>query len=553
MSIGRREWLVWSALATTLLWCHVLRLGGGRLMNDSYQYLSVAASIHAGHGLSTSIINFDTERMSGRVPAPLTTFPPGYPLAIAALQRLGLDDEQAGVACSMLAFVALIPLLAWCARVLELSANVTRLVFVWLLANSWTADYPLQILTESTFTALSTAAVVALMAAERREAAGARSVGLLVAGGMLVGLSYWVRYAGLFLFVAVFTHVALHALVRRSFKPFLVCAIPAGLIAPVLIRNILLTSSWQGGNTKQVVHPILETLNTFVFSSYHLLVGGKVVSRLGVVEIVLVAAGLTIAILSLPWLRPSRARGTPTVGDRAARALVTYLLVYSLSMIYAGMVSVISFGTRMFYPLLPLLLLAVGHHVARLGRAFGPPSARRFALVGATALATVCYVTLNARNLWANPVPMPHELTASRLAAPLVDGPPLRAWIDATIPADAIVLATDAQATAYVLKRKTVALTESEYSDQRWDESAVAALMATYQAEFLLLYPTARATTVAAQRESLFLSGLLEGRLPAWLSLAAENREVKVFRRTVPLAGMMADGLSPAGAGGDRR
>src|SRR6185369_8802954 len=107
MVIGRREVLFWCALAVALLMANVLRTGGPGFMNDSYQYLSTAENINAGHGLSTSIVNFDVERRSHKVPAPLTTFPPGYAVAIAQVNRTGLDPERAGLLFSMLSFVAL--------------------------------------------------------------------------------------------------------------------------------------------------------------------------------------------------------------------------------------------------------------------------------------------------------------------------------------------------------------------------------------------------------------------------------------------------------------
>ena len=55
------------------------------LGNDSYQYLNVAENFRHDHHLTTSLVNFDTERSHGRIPAPLTTFPVGYPFVVAIL------------------------------------------------------------------------------------------------------------------------------------------------------------------------------------------------------------------------------------------------------------------------------------------------------------------------------------------------------------------------------------------------------------------------------------------------------------------------------------
>lgn len=535
MVIGRREVLFWCALAVALLTANVLRTGGPGFMNDSYQYLSTAENITAGHGLSTSIVNFDVERRSHKVPAPLTTFPPGYAVAIAEVNRTGLDPERAGLLFSMLSFVALFPLLAWGARVLELRPNITRLVLFWLLANSWAAEYPIQILTESTFTALTTFAVVALMAAERRGKAEPQSLGVLLLGSALVGLSYWVRYAGLFLFAAVFAYFTLNASIRRdrrSLKALLCAALPLGLIGLGFARNIVLTSSWQGGNTKKVFHPILPTLKGFAVSIYHLLFGEKVAAHVGLAEVLVAAAVLTIGGLAIRSLRAdSILRMREAAYWPSFVLLWAYLAIYSLGMIYLGVVSVISFGTRMFYPILPLLLLSLGHLLGGLESSIREISSRRFLLLASAALLTACYVVINVRSIGADPTLVPHQLTEARFKAPTAEGAPLRAWIDANMPADAVLIATDAHPTAYVLKRRTVALTESEYSDEVWGASELQALMDSYGADYIILYPTANPALVPAQRESPFLAGLLLGKVPPWLRLAAENPDVKVFRR----------------------
>jgi len=84
-----------------------------------------------------------------------------------------------------------------------------------------------------------------------------------------------------------------------------------------------------------------------------------------------------------------------------------------------------------------------------------------------------------------------------------------------------VVVATDAQATGYLLKRPTVSLVESEYSVEVWDEQRVHELMRTYDADFVVLYPRADASLVPVQRESAFLDRVLRGQLPDWLEVLA--------------------------------
>jgi hypothetical protein len=119
----------------------------------------------------------------------------------------------------------------------------------------------------------------------------------------------------------------------------------------------------------------------------------------------------------------------------------------------------------------------------------------------------------------------------ARLMAPMADGRSLRAWIDENVPADAVLVGTDAQATGYALHRRAISLTEAEYSDERWGASEVLALMGAYRAELLILYPGGDPARVRAQRDSPFLGALLRRELPPWLVVAAENDRALILRR----------------------
>lgn len=537
--IGRGEALLFCVLAAALLALSHGAMGRATTGNDSYQYLSVAENLGKGHGLSTSLINFDAERLRGVVPAPLTTFPPGYAVAIAQIERLGVSGERAGILLSALSFIALFPGLICGARILRIRPGITRLMLVWLLANAWATKYPLMVLSESAFTAVTTAAVVAIMASEQRAQRGALRLAI---GFGLVGVAYWVRYAGLLLFASVLGYALLIASVRRDRRSLVTlawCALPLAIIGAGVARNLALTDTWQGGNTKRVVHPLLPTLKTFATSIYHLFFGEGVPTRFNFAEALLVLSLLGIALVVICAWNGADAHAlwepAPAPVPESARAplalLAMVLAVYCVGMIYLGVFSVISFGTRMFYPILPLALLALGHLFTRVEALTRGRPLRRLGLAASAALLTVCYVGINARGALTTVETSPDETARARFQAPAADGRPLRDWIDENVPPSAVIVATDAQSTGYVLRRRVVALTEAEYSDEIWSEETVEALMTTYGAELLILYPEERASSVPAQRESPFLTRLIEGKLPPFLVHAARSREVIVFRR----------------------
>lgn len=92
----RRSRVVLTALAITAggLAAMATREGVG-LSNDSFVYLSVARHLVEGKGLLVSpCVSYEAGTSPGENPATLTHFPPLYPMAVAALGRLGLDLRE---------------------------------------------------------------------------------------------------------------------------------------------------------------------------------------------------------------------------------------------------------------------------------------------------------------------------------------------------------------------------------------------------------------------------------------------------------------------------
>jgi hypothetical protein len=132
---------------------------------------------------------------------------------------------------------------------------------------------------------------------------------------------------------------------------------------------------------------------------------------------------------------------------------------------------------------------------------------------------------------------------AERFEARTPQGKPLRSWVEDNLPAGDPIVASDGQSTAYALQRAAVSLVSAEYSDHVWNEAAVRQVMDSFHSPVLILYPNTNAESNPVQVESEFLSGLLRGEVPSWLTVAAENSEVKIFRR-VDAAAQSAQTLS---------
>jgi hypothetical protein len=525
--VSRREFSGW--ILCSVLVCAVHGVTRPTpLATDSYQYLSVASNLLHGEGLTTPLVHFDTERSTGRLPAPLTTFAPAYPLILAAAAPLSGAPERAGEIVSALCFVAAFVILGWLGIVLGLETPILRLLFVLWLLNAYALAFSNAVLTEPVFLVTSTGAVLAFVISTEAETARSRYIAL-AAAHVLVGLSYWIRYAGLFLFAAVCVYSAARWLLRRDRENTIAvafCALSGAFVVAVMARNFLTVGTWRGGNEKVVHNAAGAVLVQYLRSQVHLLFGEHKLTA-GIPELLFGAGLLAAAILTVVAFQRARV-ATGTIDHRGWIIVLLYVLVYSAGIQYLGMRSVIDLQPRMLYPILPLLLLLVGAvlqiawnaaRVRSLGPAFGA------ALVACAA----GYGLLNARDFTAPGKRSLDESLRMSLEEP-VGGVPLRQWLDANLAPDEPIAATAGQPTGYVLKRKTLSLVGSQYSNVAWNETTVRQLMRRYGVRYLILYRNLPEDIEPVRAESPFVAHALNGSVDSGFRVAAENRDVRVLR-----------------------
>jgi hypothetical protein len=512
--LGGREIAAWTlaAAAQFLVWTLAVH---PRLGNDSYQYLSVVENVAAGRGLQTSLVHFDVERAHARIPAPLTTFPPGFPVVAGALCRLGVAPTTASQAVSLAAMSLVVALLALACNALELGAWVARGTILLFAVNAYALWYAGTVSSEPLFTLLFVAAVLCTLCAERA-LDERRAASFAAAAGLLAGLSYWVRYAGLLVIAGLGVALGTLFLVRRSRRSLLTLvrtmAAALVLVAVGFARNVRLTGSWQGGNTKVVHHALGEMVKKSVTSFGHLFVGEAVSVPARLCETLFV---LALAFALLRWRRWPR-------GAAAAPAFIVTVVtfVYSVLMFYVGLHSVISYAARMFLPPLPLLLLSFASIIEP------PPrtalASRVFALAGFAA-----YALCGPLNFSLPSPPSGHVEIASRLVAPTADGKPLSEWIDAHVGPREPIMAAEGQATGHWLHRPTVSLVGVEYSDLVWTEAAVERTMERFGIRYLILY----ANATGGEKDSPFLTTLVGGRADEHLRLAVRNEQSLIYER----------------------
>jgi hypothetical protein len=512
---GWREVAVFSAIALAICAGRVVQVGGTQLYNDSYQYLDVAKNIRDHGKVATSLIYFDTERAQGVVPAPLTTFPPGYPLLIALLSKLGLTLEHAALLLSVGGLLAVFPLLLAASRSLGLTPTATRVAMLAWAVSAQSTLFGICVLTECLFSAVLLGAVLLLV---RTDAQSGRW--RIAAGMALLAVGYGIRYATLLLIAGAHAYAVLHLLTVRHRRRAWVKAIALcdALVAIVFLRNMILTGSWQGGNTKAFHNPVLYTAKRAAVTAADLLFGEHV----GVLRFpAVIFAGVTVAgtaALALLALRERRRVARALTEER--RLLVVLPAVYFAAVFYLCVGTVVWFATRLFVPLIPIFALLGGVVLSALADDRGrlPRAA-----AAATTVFVAGFVGVNVAQAFVPPHLAPHRWVATALALPAADGRPLATWLAQNLPPEARLIAMEAQATGYLLDRPAVAISGTRFSDIAWTDAKLRADMDTFGAEWAIVYPDAVTTGSEDDLASPFLEDLASRRVPAWLEIVAEN------------------------------
>src|ERR1022692_3088935 len=339
------EPLLWAVLAL-LLTIGMLVLRPTTLSNDSYQYLDVANNLRLGRGIVTTLIYFDTERSHGLMPAPLTTFPPGYPAAVAAAS-LGGDLEAAGRLVSVVSCALTAGLLAWGVMLLKVRPAFRPFLPFLFVTNADVLRAATSVSTEPLFMLLCVGAVVGLIRAEERKVSP-----LTLPGFVLAGLACWVRYAGYFLIAGIVAYEFLQLLVEgkdgrsRRLAFLAMTSVPIALAATLLARNMVTVGSWRGGNDMVVHNGLGRMAVQYLLSQVHLLLGGHAMAY-GVPEVLLLMGGISAAFAvaaasrrgGVPLLRsPGR-----TISQAGTLLATICVLVYSAGIVYAGLRTSISF------------------------------------------------------------------------------------------------------------------------------------------------------------------------------------------------------------------
>ena len=479
------------------------------LMDDGIVYLNVADNLRQGHGASTTIIHYDTERNHGRIPAPITTFPPGYPV----MAMLMGSSEPLVRIVSVLCFSGTAALLMWALQMAGVPFLFRMVAVCLLVTNAASLRYATAIMSESLFTFLAFASLACILWAERSPRRAP-----VVYACVAIALAYTVRYAALFLIPPVVGYALYRAWVDGLYRPLedrwqlaLSSLVPLGVAGAFMVRNVLLVGDWRGGNDLPVVKSIGTLASDFSHGQLHLLFGEHKLS-LGAWEIGLCAA----VVLVLLGLRSSHR----TSSYRDAALVGLWVLLYAAAFLYAARGSVVDLDSRMFVPMVPCYVLLFGLLMAH-------DAVPALFTTGLVAM-VLCYAAINARDLYVPDAPARSLVLANLLAQPMADGRPPREWVDRHAAIDEAVFAADGQATAHVLRRPVVSMVPATYSALRWTCPEIRKQMARFGARYWIVYrgPAQNDVDDALPKEARAVTG---SPAACGFTVAAENAGVSIL------------------------
>lgn len=487
------------------------------LTQDSYQYLDAASHFLSEGRLVTSVAHFDEQVHWGRLPIPFTHFGMGYPLAIAALGRLGIPLAVAGLLLSIAGYLLVIWLLWKCCLSLEFGRWTATLVCLLWTLNSYALEAGANVMTEALFTTLLTTLCM-LIAGDLHDGAAVPMRFLLM--GAITGATYVLRQAGLFLIPPVLLYLGWRSLRDPRVRRWAAASglIAVGCAATVILRNIILTGSWNGGFSDSRHAPRAAVLAEIAKAPYHILVGSRTKAHFDIWAALLLLSGAALAGMALAALRRRREPALPTSGCEAWVWIALLTAAYAGGVLLAALTTIASSVERFYFPLLPVMLLMVGALVQLAGR-----SGRIVSVVLVLAV-----VAINAKNLILLHPAQQHAIAADLLAEQVQPGISVRRAIENLMPANGTLFATNGQAVHYLLHRPVVSVLES--SNRAWDESDVRSLMRRFHAGYFLVFPGAQTKFVPEQESTPFLHALAAGQSTGWLSVAARSRGTILYR-----------------------
>jgi hypothetical protein len=513
--------LKWASLlaAVVALWLSYGKIGAPYITNDGYQYLDAASNLASGKCFCTRVALFDEQVELGRIPIPFTHFAPGYPLLMAAVSRLGVSIEIAGYLLSAFGFLVVLWMMWDIALGLGAQPWVVAAFSLLWITHATGLLYASTVGTESLFAALLLG-VAALVV--RDVLANKKNSVLPVLIGVCAGLSYGIRYPGLFIVAAAGVYLLVRAWRTSQARLGAVAGIVSEIVIVgcIQIRNLIYTGSWRGGFQNSGRHTLPASLAETIRSFLHLMTGDRVPLHFNVwFAIFALSTGWVLFLLARSWTRRDfEAKGAII----EAIGWICFIgVVYSGGILLATLTTIAGDLPRYYFPVYPLFLtcaLIACSSIAKGGLNWLP-----------VATLIISLIAIEGRSVLVAPSEPDWILTRAVLSEKIPSGIPLLQWLQQRVSPNDVVIAVEGQALHYISQRPVVAVIPPQDSHRRTDEEGYKSLMHQYHSRYLVLFPNTPSTMTPEQYATVFLRDLASGTSPAWLKLVERTTHAAIY------------------------
>jgi dolichyl-phosphate-mannose-protein mannosyltransferase len=534
------------ARLTLVLWALVLGLSLGGLVAlydpsfidiDGAFFVNAAENLASGHGFATSIIWHEEQYRLGGIPASQTVFPPGYPLLIALVSRLGVDLPYAAFLVSLLSFGA-IPLIVYeilrtagypPLRSFALGAVWLGSPFAWFTVFRCMSDMPFVLLT-----------LVSLRCVIQGERDPGRRDLWLVAAGTFAGLAFTVRYQGAYFVISLGLVFLLRVISQRDWRAARALVLVAGpaavFVLPLFLRNLVLTEKLTGTmipgdrSLLDVLWTARRALGAlFGFTKSGLLAWGVP----EVMFVVVAVAGLLGGVCSIGRPGIDRSALRAVLADTRVSLSLTYMVV-SVILLVQGARNYASgqIDPRYLLNLIPfgLLCLPDGLRVFRFTTSGAwQTRAARVWLGAALVVLLAGQVNVLHRNWTRFTQANPYRAIRDALERPLA-GEPLIQFLRKRVTTAGPLLGNEAQLLGAVLDRPVLGLPQASYTRRVWTEDEVRRLVDSYGVAYVVFFPRLFDPGGPDDGNQPFFLRLSQGSVPAWLAVVLVAPDVRLYR-----------------------
>jgi hypothetical protein len=488
-----------------------------RLINpDTIQLVDATRHLLAGEGFSSSIIYYESQLQFGRVPAPLTVWPPGFSWLLYLPMKFGFSGEATAFVLCAAAHLATALLMFIVARRFAGMWIASIAASAWLLHAS-AQTIVLALYAEPLYIVFMVASYAALVQAGKESEWPLR---WLLVAGLAAACSILMRYSGVLWPAAAGLWLLVTALRTRTWQPIRAAiffgALPALTTLGLFWRNYLLSGRLSGGQFEYGGPGSIVIVAQHLFWESNVVLGRLL--RLWPVVFVIVLGVLGLAALLL--IRRLRVGETRNVAIGLA---VANLVVQGAFLVASAIESSIVFaGYRYWLPLLPflaILLSAVASDAVAAVRARSELSKALWPVAIAASVALLA-VSSSAELALRWPIRTAHptmEILEQGLAERLPDGRTVRDVLESSSDSGKPLLGYLEHRLSMQTGRAVIGLTDARYTGRTWTDAEVKRLVEVEGVEQVVFFPRAFDPKHPDNANQPFWDDLLAGQVPSWL------------------------------------